>query len=92
MYRDRGDAPIKPGAYMLSKTDWRTPHIHFDVMGKHTRIITQMYFPGGPLNGKDQIFQQTEGRETLIAKILPPTKDVEPDARLAVWDIVLLRG
>jgi protocatechuate 3,4-dioxygenase beta subunit len=83
---------IKPGAYMLSKTAWRTPHIHFDVMGKHTRTITQMYFPGEPLNSKDQIFQHTEDREVLIAKILPPANDVEPEAKLAVWDIVLQRG
>jgi protocatechuate 3,4-dioxygenase beta subunit len=83
---------IKPGAYPVSKTAWRPPHIHFDIAGKQSRIISQLYFPGEPLNEKDSIYKQTRNVELLIAKIIPPEKNMEPDAKIAVWDIVLNRG
>jgi len=31
-------------------------------------------------------------KEGLIAKVLPPTADVEPDSLIAVWDIVVDKG
>lgn len=83
---------IKPGAYPVSKTAWRPPHIHFDVTGKQTRIITQLYFPNEPLNEKDGLFKETRRREALVAKIVGPDKNMEPEAKIAVWDIVLNRG
>lgn len=83
---------IKPGAYPISKTAWRTPHIHFDVTGRQTRIITQLYFPNEPLNEKDSLFKETKRVEALIAKIAGPEKTMEPEAKIAVWDIVLNRG
>lgn len=48
---------IKPGAY-VARTDigwWRPPHVHFSVVGGGLRLVTQMYFPGEPLNEKDFI-------------------------------------
>jgi hypothetical protein len=30
--------------------------------------------------------------DRLIAKVLPPTSDVEPESRIVIWDIVLDRG
>ncbi len=83
---------IKPAPYPAGPDFTRTPHIHFDVSGRHTRIITQMYFPGEPQNEKDRIFMETQNRDILIAKMLPPNKDVEPDSKLALWDIVLNFG
>lgn len=83
---------VKPGAYAIGNNEMRTPHIHFDIMGRQSRLITQMYFPGEALNAKDQIFQETTRREALVAKLLPPNKDVEAESKLAVWDVVLLRG
>jgi len=83
---------VKPGAYPIGPEAWRPPHIHFDVTGKQSRAITQMYFPDEPLNEKDDIFQRTRRREVLVAKILAAPEDVEPEAQLAVWDIVLNRG
>jgi len=83
---------IKPGAYPISAQQMRTPHIHFDVAGAKTRIVTQMYFPGDPQNEKDSIFTETEGREALIAKVLPADKSVEPEARMVVWDVMLTWG
>lgn len=82
---------IKPGSYMAGQNP-RTPHIHFDVTGKYTRITTQMYFPGEPLNEKDPIYREGGNKGELVAKILPPDKNVEPEAKLAVWDIVLMKG
>jgi Protocatechuate 3,4-dioxygenase beta subunit len=71
----------------------RPPHLHFEVTGKINRLITQMYFPGEPLNDKDLLLQNIRGnKEGLIAKVLPPTSDVESDSRLVVWDIVIDKG
>jgi len=84
---------IKPGAYPANPTWMRPPHLHFEVTGKINRLITQMYFPGEPLNDKDLLLQNIRGnKEGLIAKVLPPTSDVESDSRLVVWDIVIDKG
>lgn len=84
---------IKPGAYPAT-SDWmRPPHVHFEVMGKSNRLVTQMYFPGEPLNEKDLLLQGLRAnKEGAIAKLLAPTKDVEPDSLIALWDIVLDKG
>ena len=49
---------IKPGAYIARRDIgwWRPPHVHFSVVGSGVRLVTQMYFPGEPLNDKDFIF------------------------------------
>lgn len=84
---------IKPGAYPANPNWMRPPHLHFEVVGKINRLVTQMYFPGDPLNDKDLLLQNLRmNREGAIAKVLPPTADVEPDSRLVVWDIVLDKG
>ena len=51
-----------------------------------------MYFEGDPLNEKDRILQSSWAQERLIARLLPPTSEMEPEAQLAVWDIVIPRG
>jgi protocatechuate 3,4-dioxygenase beta subunit len=94
---------IKPGAYPVSPTEQRTPHIHFDVRGRHNRLTTQMFFPGEPLNEKDILLAETRSRfenlkvtvtsaDALIAKTLPPTKDFEAGATRFAWDVVLVNG
>jgi protocatechuate 3,4-dioxygenase, beta subunit len=84
---------IKPGAYPARDAWMRPPHLHFEITGKINRMITQMYFPGEPLNDKDLLLQNVRGdKQAVIARMLPPTSDVEADARLAVWDIVLDKG
>jgi protocatechuate 3,4-dioxygenase, beta subunit len=83
---------VKPGAYPVVADYIRPPHIHFDVTGKVNRLITQMYFPDEPLNAKDPLLQQSWSKQSLIAKVLPPTAQEEPDALLVVWDIVLIQG
>lgn len=83
---------VKPGAYTVAR-DWtRPPHIHFDVRGHLNRLVTQMYFAGEPLNDKDRLLQSSWAKDSLVAKMLPPTKDEEAEAQLAVWDVVLIQG
>jgi protocatechuate 3,4-dioxygenase beta subunit len=71
---------VKPGAYPVPTNDgwWRPPHIHFSVFGRVwlSRLVTQMYFPGEPLNAQDRIFNavpDAQARERLVARLLPPT-------------------
>jgi len=83
---------IKPGAYPATSEWMRPPHIHFDVTGRLDKLVTQMYFAGESLNDKDRYLQGVTRKEALIAKLLPPTQDLEPDSFVVPWDIVLPRG
>ena len=84
---------VKPGAYPVGG-DWvRPPHVHFDVQGHINRVVTQMYFSDEEtLNGRDRLLQSSWAKESLIAPVMPPSGAEEPDARLALWDIVLIQG
>ena len=71
----------------------RPAHIHFDVTGKHNRLVTQMYFPDDPMNDSDVVLATaTKNRKLLVADVRAPTPDLEPDSLLAHWDIVLENG
>jgi len=84
---------IKPGAYPVGRDEARPPHIHFDIMGKNDRLVTQLYFSDEPLNEKDSIFNELGSyKEAAIRKILPPTKGLEADSLIVAWDIILDRG
>ncbi|MBI2849705.1 MAG: protocatechuate 3,4-dioxygenase [Chloroflexi bacterium] len=80
---------VKPGPYQVSADRFRTRHIHFIVTGKSSRLITQMYFSGEPLNSKDPILPNTPNKEDLIVKLTPLAEGSTPDALIALWDIVL---
>ena len=65
---------IRPGAYPWGNhaNAWRPPHIHFSVFGPGvvSRLVTQMYFPGDPLQPLDPIFNSVpteEARARLVA-------------------------
>jgi protocatechuate 3,4-dioxygenase, beta subunit len=69
---------IKPGAYPVPESDWwwRPPHIHFSIFGPSwmSRLVTQMFFPGDPLNEIDLLLtsvKDEEARQRLIAQLLP---------------------
>jgi protocatechuate 3,4-dioxygenase beta subunit len=80
---------IKPGGYNEGGST-RPPHIHFDVVGKHNRLVTQMYFAGDPLNAADRFLATAPANGAqLIAPLLPPTKELEAGSLLVPWDIVL---
>ena len=87
---------IKPGAYPINPvnpSNVRPPHIHFDILGRKDRLVTQMYFPDEPLNEKDAIFRELgSSKDAAIGKVLPLTKELEPDSLLINWDITLEKG
>jgi protocatechuate 3,4-dioxygenase beta subunit len=66
---------IKPGAYIARRDIgwWRPPHVHFSVVGSGVRLVTQMYFPGEPLNEKDFIFMivPEQERDRVIGRTAP---------------------
>jgi protocatechuate 3,4-dioxygenase beta subunit len=69
---------IKPGAYPVPDTGgwWRPPHVHFSVWGRVwlSRLVTQMFFPGDPLNEHDAILnaiRDAAARERCIARLVP---------------------
>ncbi|HVL37347.1 MAG TPA: protocatechuate 3,4-dioxygenase subunit beta [Burkholderiales bacterium] len=72
---------IKPGAYPVPGSGgwWRPPHVHFSVWGRVwlSRLVTQMFFPGEPLNEQDAILQAVpdpEARSRCIARLVPKEK------------------
>ncbi len=85
---------IKPSAYPTGLDDWsRPPHIHFYMTGSHEALVSQMYFPGEALNAKDRLFQSAAPNQaSLIAKVEPAGKGLEPDSLVVSWEIVLTRG
>ena len=80
---------INPGPY-----GGRTRHIHFDIKGTKSRVISQMYFEGEAKNESDGLFkrQSESARKTLLAKPIAPTSDQEKDALVMNWDVVLAFG
>jgi protocatechuate 3,4-dioxygenase beta subunit len=81
---------IKPGAYPVDETSKRPPHIHFEVAGQKSRLVTQMFFPGEALNERDPLFQRL-GKDSPLAigRVLPATPEVESDSLMVNWDVVL---
>ena len=88
---------VKPGAYPWGNHDnaWRPAHIHFSLVGRAftQRLVTQMYFPGDPLQPHDPIFNSVRdeaARESLIARF--DLDATVPDWALAYrFDMVLRR-
>jgi protocatechuate 3,4-dioxygenase beta subunit len=88
---------VRPGAYPWRNHSnaWRPAHIHFSVFGPAfaTRLITQMYFPGDPLQAFDPIFNSIadeRARARLIAAFDWPT--TLPEAALGFRFDIVLRG
>ena len=86
---------IKPGPYPWGNhhNAWRPSHIHFSLFGSGilSRLVTQMYFPGDPLQPLDPIFNSipdAAARARLISNL--DMDRSEPNYMLAYkWDIVL---
>lgn len=81
---------IKPGAYQIPG-DMRTPHIHLDIKGRSERLVTQMYFPGEPLNDSDLLLRNASPRESVIARTINRLSG-DPGAAAFGWDVVLAVG
>jgi protocatechuate 3,4-dioxygenase beta subunit len=84
---------VEPVAYPAGGGWMRPPHIHFAVSGPgFERIVTQMYFAGDPLNARDRLLNAIRDpaeRARLVVALQPPPPDLDPDSRLAQFDIVL---
>jgi protocatechuate 3,4-dioxygenase, beta subunit len=88
---------IKPGAYPWKNhhNAWRPAHIHFSLFGSGilSRLVTQMYFPGDPLQPFDPIFNSIsdeKARNRLVAQF--DIDATEPDHALAFSFDIVLRG
>jgi len=81
---------VKPGAYPAGPDWMRPPHIHFEVHGRFERLITQMYFPGEPLNASDRLLNAALRPDLLVAT--PASSDYPAGPRVLNFDIVLARG
>lgn len=86
---------VKPGAYPNPGYDnWmRPPHIHFSVFaaGVMQRLITQMYFPGEPLNDIDPILNGIEDLDAR-ASLIAGEAGRAPDGAIAYEFNIVLRG
>lgn len=70
---------VKPANYRN-----RAPHIHFRIVDGGEELVTQMYFPGEPLNRRDSLYRRLRSdasREAATAQAV--------DAARYTWDIVL---
>ncbi|MCY7271093.1 MAG: protocatechuate 3,4-dioxygenase [Sphingomonas bacterium] len=81
---------IKPGAYKIPG-DMRTPHIHLDIKGRSGRLVTQMYFPGEPLNDSDLLLRNASPKQSVIARAIDRLSG-DPGAAAYGWDVVLAVG
>lgn len=88
---------IKPGAYPWRNhhNAWRPAHIHFSLFGAGllSRLVTQMYFPGDPLQPLDPIFNSVAdeaARHRLVAHL--DMERTEPEYALAFCFDIVLRG
>ena len=88
---------IKPGPYPWGNhfNAWRPAHIHFSLCGAGilSRLVTQMYFPGDPLQQLDPIFNSIpdqSARMRLVSSL--DMKRAEPNYALAYMFDIVLRG
>lgn len=88
---------IKPGPYPWKNhfNAWRPAHIHFSLFGAGivSRLVTQMYFPGDPLQLLDPIFNSIpdeQARKRLISRL--DINGAKPNYALAYAFDIVLRG
>lgn len=83
---------IKPGAYPTPSGWMRAPHIHFDITGKVSRLVTALYFEGEPLNDQDRILKTSFNPKSQMTQVAGSDASSESGALKANWDIVLFTG
>jgi protocatechuate 3,4-dioxygenase beta subunit len=87
---------IMPGRYPFKNhyNAWRPAHIHFSILGPNflTRLVTQMYFPGDPLQAFDPIYLGVpeHARDRVICRF--DLDATQPDYALAFRFDLVLRG
>lgn len=88
---------IKPGPYPWGNhyNAWRPAHIHFSLFGGGilSRLVTQMYFPGDPLQPLDPIFNSIPDDAARLRLVSSLDMDrSQPDYALAYAFDIVLRG
>ena len=83
---------IKPGAYPVPSGWMRAPHIHFDVTGSVTRLVTAMYFEGEALNDQDRILKTSFNPKSQMTQVERSESGNAAGALRATWDIILWTG
>src|SRR6266498_3912005 len=85
---------IKPGSYPVTRGWVRPPHIHYELTGRKDKHVTQIWFPDEPLNAQDRLFDRLSpaARQKLTCKIEAPAGSMEPDSKVALFNIVLTNG
>lgn len=88
---------IKPGSYPWGNhyNAWRPAHIHFSLFGAGllTRLVTQMYFPGDPLQAYDPIYNcidDEKAKQRMISNF--DLDNTIPSTALAYRYDIILRG
>jgi protocatechuate 3,4-dioxygenase, beta subunit len=88
---------VRPGAYPWGNhlNAWRPSHVHLSIFGPSfsDRLVTQMYFPGDPLQAIDPIFNAVPdpaARDRLVARY--DHQVTEPDWALGFRFDVRLAG
>jgi len=88
---------VKPGAYPWAndRNAWRSAHIHFSLFGHAflSRLVTQMYFPGDPLQAFDPIalaVADENARNRMISSL--DLDNTVPNWALAYRFDIVLRG
>jgi protocatechuate 3,4-dioxygenase beta subunit len=86
---------VKPGPYPWGNhpNAWRPAHIHFSLLGRafEQRLVTQMYFPGDPLQRLDPIFnsvRDSDARKRMVSSF-SMERSQENWALAYVFDIVV---
>jgi protocatechuate 3,4-dioxygenase beta subunit len=85
---------IKPGGYPVIPGWDRPPHVHFQLTGRADRLVTQMWFPGDPLNPQDRLYTilRPAAQQMVTARMESPTANLEPESTLAIFNIVVPNG
>jgi len=85
---------ILPGAYNVVPGWDRAPHIHFQLTGRSDRHVTQMWFPDHPLNAQDRLFTNLPpaARRMVTGKIEASSRNIEPEAKIALFNIIVPNG
>ena len=89
---------IEPADYPAA-TFIRAAHIHFDVMGSGSRLVTQLYLPntetrlaGDPIFQKDLAPYPPEAKSRVFGKRRAGASKAEAGADVYDYDIVLISG
>jgi protocatechuate 3,4-dioxygenase beta subunit len=88
---------VKPGAYPWENHEnaWRPAHIHFSLLGSGSvsRLVTQMYFPGDPLQPLDPMLSSIPTEAARARLVAEYAHDVtEPGWALGYRFNIVLRG